>query len=433
MEADGFLKRVTDPISTKHEIAAYIRKVSDTNGDALLFDNVTGYENFGVLGGLFATQRLIEYLLGASGKDRLIKYQNAIDHPIEPNLIHNPPCQEFIFTGDDVDLFELPNVTYHGKDSDPYITMGVEITRDCISGIRNAAIHRMQVKNKNTLGCQLGPYSHMGIQTKHARENGKMMEIAIAIGVSPYVILGSQARVPFDFDELSVAGGLAGEPIDIAKCITIDLEVPADSEIVVEGYYDPNVEEPEGIFAEYPGYYGPVPLTPVIHVTAITFRKNPIYLAGLSGKPHTENHLLRALPMETELFNFTRQVSENVEDVILVPGGATFMSAISMTNTRVHESRQVLMAALASRARCKTVVAVNADINIKDASDILWAINTRSQPDRDMIILKDMPVCELDPSGIDGGTSAIGIDATIPFNTVFEEPAFIPGLDAVKI
>ncbi len=431
LEAAGKLLKIKKPVDLKHELAAYIRKSSDTDGPALLFENVIG-SDMPVLGGIFATQKLLEFALGASGKERLEKYQQAIDHPIEPKVVSQAPCQEIVLTGNDVDLSKLPIAIYNEKDSDPYITMGVVISKDLETGIGNAAIHRMQVKNKNTLGCQLGPYAHLGIQTKNAQKLGKKMEIAVAIGVSPQVILASQARVPFGFDELTVAGGLAGKPLEVVPCRTVDILVPADAELIIEGEFDPNVMEPEGIFAEYPGYYGPVPLTPVINVKAITYRKNPIFLSGLTGKPVTENHLLRSLPMETELYFYTKQVSENIKDVHMTPGGATFMAAISLEQTRPFEARQVLMSALGSRARCKFVVAVDEDIDIKDTEEVLWAINTRSQADRDVIIVPRVPVCELDPSGKDGGTAAMAIDATMPFDEDFEEPARVPGVEKIK-
>jgi UbiD family decarboxylase len=271
----------------------------------------------------------------------------------------------------------------------------------------------------------------LGLQAKNALSLKKKMEVAIAIGVSPIVILGSQARVPFGFDELTVAGGLAGTPVELVPCHTVELHVPADSEIVIEGEFDPNVLEPEGVFAEYPGYYGPIPLTPVIEVKAITHRKNPIFLAGLTGKPATENHYLRALPMETELFHYSRRVSENVRDVYMLPGGATFMAAVSILQTRPFEARQVLLAMLASRARCKYVVAVDDDVDIHNPNDVLWAIATRSQPDKDVILVSDVPLCELDPSAKYGGSGAMAIDATKPFGEEFEEASRIPGVERV--
>lgn len=426
LEAIGKLLKVSKSVSAKYEIASYIRKTSETDGSAVFFENVENY-TIPVLGAVFATQKLLEYALGASGKKRLELYQNAIDHPLKPRIVLDSPCQEIVETDDNIDLFKFPIPIYNEKDSDPYITMGVVISKDCESGIGNAAIHRMQLKGKDSLGIQLGPYSHLGVHAKKALLLKKKVEVAIAIGVSPKVILASQARVPFGFDELTVAGGLAGEPIDVVQCRSVDLLVPADAEIVIEGEFDPEIMEPEGVFAEYPGYYAPIPFTPVIRVKAITYRRNPIFLAGLSGKPVTENHLLRALPMETELYFHAKRVSENIQDVFMNSGGATFMATIALKQTRAFEARQVLVAALGSRARCKYIVAVDEDINIQDSNDVLWAINTRSQPSKDVIIIPDLPVCELDPTSKDGGTSAMAIDATIPWGEDFQEAAMIPG------
>ena len=184
------------------------------------------------------------------------------------------------------------------RDPAPFITLGVCISRDPKSGGKNTSIYRLQVKGRNRLGIMA---QHLVRQLVEAESMDKGLPIAIAIGTDPVLPLATQWMAPYGTDELALAGSLRGAPVEVVKAETVDLEVPATAEIIIEGMVLPNVREEEGPFGEVSGYYTPSNPKPVIEVSAITHRRNPIYQAALTGMPTTENHILKQLPLEGEL------------------------------------------------------------------------------------------------------------------------------------
>src|SRR3990167_4847225 len=178
------------------------------------------------------------------------------------------------------------------KDVGPYITIGAQIGKDPDTGIRNVSIHRMLLLGKDRLSLWAPADHHLGRMILKAEDKGKGMEVATAIGVDPAIIIGSQAKVPWGVDEFYVAGGLRGAPVKLVPCETIDVEVPAAAEIVIEGVAIPGERVPDGPYGEYPGCYSEAKQSPVVKVTAITMRQNPIYQTALTGFPVTENHTL---------------------------------------------------------------------------------------------------------------------------------------------
>ena len=234
-------------------------------------------------------------------------------------------------------------------------------------------------------------------------------------------------------DELAIAGGLHGSPVELVKCRTIDLEVPATSELVIEGYLEPHVRREEGPFGEMTGYVGPGGPEPVFTCTAITSRTDPIFQAGLTGIPVTENHVLKLLPMEANLLTAMRQVYPDITGVHYAPeGGAEFLAVISMRQRYVNQAKNVLLTALGSVAHPKVVIVVDDDIDIYDTAKVWWAVLTRAQPAEDVIIIPRAAGGQLDPSAPSKfGSSLMGIDATIPFGADFAEVVAIPGVDRV--
>ena len=429
----GELAHIPGPVDPLYEIAAYIRKSSDMLGPAFLFDEAKGSE-MRVAAGVFCSPSKAEHALRAAGPtDALEVFMNGLDNPIPPVLVDDGPCQEIVITGDDVDLTTLPIPTYSKQDPGPFITVGVEIARDPISGERNAGIYRMQLYGPTEMGLAVSPYSDFDAIRTHAEELGQRLEVAVAIGVDPVIQLATQARVPFGVDELAIAGGLHGSPVELVKCRTIDLEVPATSELVIEGYLEPHVRREEGPFGEMTGYVGPGGPEPVFTCTAITSRIDPIYQAGLTGIPVTENHVLKLLPMEANLLKAMRQVYPDITGVRYAPeGGAEFLAVIGMKQRYVNQAKNVLLAALGSVAHPKVVIVVDDDIDIYDTAKVWWAVLTRAQPAEDVIIIPRAAGGQLDPSAPSKfGSSLMGIDATIPYGAEFAEVVEIPGVDQV--
>ncbi|MGH8247627.1 MAG: UbiD family decarboxylase [Gammaproteobacteria bacterium] len=431
LERAGDLIRIRQGVQPRHEIAAYIRKTSDTAGPALLFENVSG-SSMPVAGGLFAVRRRAERSLDASPNQAVDVYLRALERPVPTRLVGSGPCKDVIRRDAAADLTDFPVPTYCALDSGPFITAAVAISKDPDDGGKNASIYRFEVKGPRRLGVLAEPPHHLGIHHQKAEARGEPLEVALALGVSPTVLMATQWEAPYGVDELSLAGALQGAPVDVVKCETVELEVPANAEIVIEGRILPGVREPEGPFGEYTGYYTPAYPKPVMEVTAITHRDHPIFLAMLTGEPTTENHVLKMIPMEASCFALLKSRFPGVKAVHFPGAGGTgLMGVVALKQRNRHEARSLLTMMLGSQGN-KIVVVVDEDVDIFDMEKVMWAICTRCRPDQDLIVLPRMMGWQLDPSAPQIGTySVLGIDATRPFGEKFDAVAHVPGVEDV--
>jgi len=430
LESQGELIRTQKPVDVKYEISAYIRKTSDVQGPALLFENVKDFA-MPVLGGVFATRKRAFLALETSNEEYVNKFQSALDHLLAPKLVANAPCKEVIIKGKDVDLNKLPVPIFSEKDPAPFITLGLCISRDPKSGGKNTSIYRLQLKDRNRLGIMA---QHLVRQLMEAESIGKGLPIAIAIGTDPVLPLATQWMAPYGTDELALAGSLRGAPVEVAKAETVDLEVPATAEIIIEGMVLPNVREEEGPFGEVSGYYTPSTPKPVIEVTAITHRKNPIYQAALTGMPTAENHILKQLPLEATYYWQLKKEFPGVTAVHFPAAGTVGMTCIiAMKQAYECEARNLIAAMIGTR-RNKITVVVDDDVDITDMEKVWWAITTRTQADEDVIVFPRVVATAMDPSvrKLRVGSS-LGIDATVPFGQRFPEIVKVPGADKVSL
>ena len=430
LESKGELIRTKKPVDVKYEISAYIRKTSDVQGPALLFDNVKEF-TIPVLGGAFATRKRALLALETSNEDYVNKFHDALDHLVAPKLTANAPCKDVIIKGQDVDLNKLPVPIFSERDPAPFITLGLCISRDPKSGGKNTSIYRLQLKGRNRLGIMA---QHLVRQLMEAESIGEGLPIAIAIGTDPVLPLATQWMAPYGTDELALAGSLRGAAVEMVKAETVDLEVPATAEIIIEGMVLPNVREDEGPFGEVSGYYTPSNPKPVIEVTAITHRKNPIYQAALTGMPTTENHILKQLPLEASYYWQLKKEFPGVTAVHFPAAGTVGMTCvIAMKQAYECEARNLIAAMIGTR-RNKITVVVDDDIDITDMEKVWWAITTRTQADEDVIIFPRVMATAMDPSvrKLRVGSS-LGIDATVPFGQYFPEIVKVPGADKVSL
>ena len=433
LERSGSLVRIRDEVAPEHELAAYLRKASDMGdeGPALLFENIRGHE-VRVAGGLFANRRLMLEALETTEEDANSKYLDAIDNLVEHKVIEEGPCNEVVRLGEEADLTAFPFPTYCELDGGPFITLGIAISRDPEDGGKNASIYRHQVLGKRRLGVLSPPPHHLGVHYKKAEALDKPLELAIALGVPPSALVATQWEAGYGVDELTLAGALMGEPLEVVKCRTVDLEVPAGAEIIIEGRMQPGVREHEGPFGEYTGYYTRASDKPVMEVSAITHRRNPILLAGMSGVPTTDNHVLKMIPMEASCYAMLKRKFAGIKRVHFHgSGGVGLMCIVAMKQYARNEARQVLATLLGSQGS-KLAVVVDEDIEIHDMDKVMWAICTRAQAQKDVMILPNMTLWQLDPSAPDDGSySVMGIDATRPFGEEFEKVALVPGVDKI--
>lgn len=449
LEKNKMLVRVKKKVDPRFEIAAGIRKISDTDGPALLFENVKGYPNWRVAGGVFATQKLMALALQTDDdENKILERYLEFDHKrVKPKLVSTGPVKEVIIKGDDVDLSKLPMPTYCERDVGPYLTAGVEIAKDPETGIQDTSIVRRKLLSKDRLSLSMALTRGIAMMITAAEQKGQGLGVATVMGVHPALTIASQGKALRGVDEVEIAGALRGEPLEMVKCETIDVEVPADAEVVVETVTVPGERVDDGPFGEYPGNYltmGDIffltgkPAHPafVTKVTAITMRKDPIFQAMLTGMPMTENHCLKKWAYAAAIYRSISNVVPDVKDIKginLTPGGgACYHVVISIHKRFEATARSIIYTTLASTATASLVTVVDEDINIYDPSEVEWAITTRVQPDRDIIILPTV----LPPPG----SAALpvymhkwGIDATKPMieDRSLYDRAVPPGVEKV--
>ncbi|MCL6593166.1 MAG: UbiD family decarboxylase, partial [Alicyclobacillus sp.] len=325
------------------------------------------------------------------------------------------PVQERVIT-QSIDLMKtLPIPVHHKHDAGPYITAGLLIVRDPVTRQQNVAIHRLQVTGPNRLGVLLLP-RHTQHLWRQAEAAGRPLECAIVIGVDPATLLASQANVPLGVDELAVAGALRGEPLRVVRGVTVDVDVPADAEVVLEGHILPKVREPEGPFGEFPKYYGPRSEKEVIELTAVTSRAQPYFHTILPAG--WEHLLLGAIPREASLLAAVRQTVPTVTAVHLTPGGTCrFHAAIAMRKQHEGQAKNAILAAFANNFDLKHVVVVDDDVDIFQAEEVEWALATRFQAHRGLVVVERAQGSRLDPSAEDGVSSKLGFDCTVPLGS----------------
>ncbi|HEX9145768.1 MAG TPA: UbiD family decarboxylase [Candidatus Binatia bacterium] len=435
LESQGQLVRVKDEVNVKYEIAAGMRKTSDIEGPALLFENIKGYPGWRVLGGLFATRKLVALGLGVPQDQMLERYLTLEDQRIPPELVSTGPVKEIKWTGSQIDLSKIPIVTHAGKDCGPYVTIGVQVGKDTDSGVRNLSIHRMLVLGKDRLSLWAPADHHLGRMVLKAEEKGRGLEVATAVGVDPAIVVASQSKVPYGIDEFHVAGGLRGAPVKLIKCETIDVEVPAFAEVVIEGVTVPGERVADGPYGEYPGCYSEAKQAPVVKVTAITMRHNPIWQTALTGMPVTENHTLIEYGNAAVVYREVKKIVPEVKAINLTPGG-TFRHhvVVSIKKRAENEGRNVILGLLSLGIGLKQVIVVDDDIDPFDPMQVDWALATRMQADKDVIIIPRIACSTLDPSVPEARvTAGLGIDATAPMKDRWRfEKVEIPGVDKVK-
>lgn len=427
------LVKIPRTVSPLFEVAAGIRKTSQLAGPALWFESVAGYD-MPVVGGVYAARRRLMWGWEVESSEFFGRFAAGMERPIAPVEIAEGPCQEVCWFGDDAVFDRLPVCTYNEKDGGPFITMGIQFASHPEYGM-NASISRMQVFDPKHAGVLSVPPQHLGVYFAEAESADRPLDVAVAIGNDPYVTTASQVQGSIYVDELTVAGGWLGEPVELVRCKTIDVSVPASSEIVLEGQMLPAVRHLEGPFGEYPGYYSPAGERPVFRLDAITHRRDPVFLAGLTGEPTTDNHVVKTSVHEALMYRRLREICPTLRDVCFTEASAGAHVAISLRPTFPSQSRDIMLTAMTTeRIRPKLVTVVDEDIDVRDPRQVEWAAAFRVQADRDVVILPRQRGVALDPSSPEPGIGAVmGIDATRPFGRPFWETTSVPGVDEFQI
>ena len=398
LEEAGELERVKDEVNVEVDIGG---RLYEEKGKALLFEKVKNRPGWKVLGQAPANWRQIGLAFDTEPRNIVQEFARRIDQGlVKCKIVSSGPVKEVILTGKEVNLFKLPIHKIAERDPAPFIASALNIVKDPETGIRNMAMHRHQLKDAHKMGIMMvaGKHTHM-IYQKYEAMN-KPMPMAIAIGHHPMYYFAAPYTAPFGVDELEVAGALLGEPVELVKCETIDLEVPAHAEIVLECELPPKIREEEGPFSEFTGYY---PTSeekkPVVMVKAITMRKDAIYKAVQSGAL-TESIFYNGLPMAVAIFRDLRNVGGYADiHTVSCNWGNTFNIVVQMTPRFYGEAKHVLLAAMSSLyLHHKIAIAVDEDVDIYDPQDVAWAIATRVNPERDITVIPGVRGHPLDNS-----------------------------------
>jgi 2,5-furandicarboxylate decarboxylase 1 len=413
----------------RFEVAAYAKRLDGLR--ATVFPKPGGHP-MPVVSGIVSDRGWIAEAMGVEPAGVLARFQDAALNPLPCEETASAPAQEVVHR--DVDLVQqLPLPTHNEHDGGPYISAGLMIVRNPKTGKQNVSIHRCQLTGPNRLGVLLLP-RHTYMFFEMAEQAGQPLEAAIVIGIDPLTLLASQAIAPMDFDELEIAGALQGRPLPVVKCVTNEVRVPAEAEIVIEGRFLPNVREMEGPFGEFPQYYSDPAKRHVMQVDAVTHRKDAIFHTIVGGG--LEHQILGAIPKEATLINNLRRNFPNVLDVHMSPGGVMrFHAFVKIKKRQEGEAKNVMMGAFAASFDLKQVVVVDDDVDIHNPTEVEWAVATRFQADRDLLIVPNSQNSKLDPTTDDGFGAKMGIDATKPLSA--PEMTFkrirVPGEETIDV
>ncbi len=429
LEDKGLLCHVKQEVDKDWEISAVcrhaFRTISQERRPALMFDCIKGHKIPLVVGILGGSREIYATALGTDQAGVWEKWARG-KSPIPPRLVSSGPCQEVVLKDEEADIEMLPAPVWTvGEDPGPYHTSPFVISRDPETKVPNVGTYRLQVKGPRKGGFMINPQRNMRqhIQKNEARGSGT--DAAIVFGTDPVIGLAAVSPFPYGSDELAAAGGIRGEPVEVVRCLTVDLEVPATAEIVIEGRVPFQGREQEGPFGEYGGYMGAGGNHPLLEVTCITHRRNPIYQAFLSQMPPSESSCIKSFGREMEIRrHLQNNLGLDVRDVCLTESsGATGILIISLKKRNRFQPVKAMMGVWSLNIGiAKMVIVVDDDIDARDQFQVEWAMSFHMQPSEDVHVFRNMDPITLDPSQPrrDGKpllpseqvSSKLGIDAT---------------------
>lgn len=424
-------------VDAVQEMGAVLKRMEGIDNRATLFTNVRGHE-MPVLLNLYGCKSRIAVALGlpesASPNETIATFDSRLGGRGSSRIVDEVPVQEVVARGKVVDLGTLPIGIHAAKQGGRYINAGVMLARDPATGAINGGIYRLMVQGPDKLTVSVDPGHDLGRIIAHGKATQKPVEFAIVIGADPIVFLASQAKVHISRDVYDVAGALKGDnkPVDVAKCLTNSLLIPSDAEIIIEGHIVPGETAAEGPYGEFSYYYGSDEHATLCRIDAITRRRDAVY-ADIHPV-HADHRCLWLHPgREVSLLQRVRALVPNAMSVHLPLEGAGMIAVVSIRKRHNGDARRALLFMLASDMFIKHAIVVDDDIDVQDPSRVVWALTTRFQGNRDLVVVPDVWGYSEDPSGYyltkegEGGrlTTKVGYDATKSLGTDFPEPADI--------
>ncbi|SPD72416.1 conserved hypothetical protein [uncultured Desulfobacterium sp.] len=406
LEDKDLLVRNNNEVDLNGEVGAISRRICATDSKAVIHNNVRGYPGWKIFSDGLTTRARQAMALGMAEEGLLQNLEQklvAAQKGMKPKLVKTGPCKEVKIDGKDFDLTKLP-VPFTGEfESPPYITAGISNVMDPDTGWQNTGIRRFQLKDKNKTCNLMLPLMHEGVIFSKWIEKNKPCPIAIVIGADPLYYLCSQMPAPDQADEQDYWGVFAGQPLEVVKCETSDIVVPANAEIVIEGLIDPEKRIFEGPFSEFPGFYSGCNYLPVVDIQVVTTRKDPYYQYLYMGAPPTEGHRMGDLMFEIELYRQTRVNVPELTDVGIMSSWSFTTAASIKKSARQKRPGLAKKAGMAMKFTqagqiVKNLFIVDDDVDVHNIDEVLWAFCVKFQPGRDITVVTDTMGVNLDPS-----------------------------------
>jgi 2,5-furandicarboxylate decarboxylase 1 len=429
LERAGEIVRVTKEVDPATNLAAVEWKTYDQLGKGTYFTNIKGHPGWDACSQIFTDRKKWALGLNLTEDEFLDAIRRKVAKPIDPVVVvdETAPCQEIVKIGDEASLYDIPVATISERDGGPFIPGGMSIMKDPETGIRNISIHRQQIFDAHHTGFLMLPRQARTIHDKY-KERGENMPVAVVIGAHPAIFFGSAFTTSFGVDELSISGGLLGDPVRLVKCKTIDVEVPADAELILEGEILLGEMRDEGPFGEVPGTYAEADQTEVFRVKAITHRRDPIYYALHCGMPTTDTQATSGIGIEVATWDHLSKVEGgmDIRDVRCHTASGLMMLVIKLKPRIEGQAKTALMAALSGPyLHPKLAIAVDEDIDANDLRQVIWSVTTRVHAERDVTLIPNTRTFALDKiSPIEPGGNQFErmgtkwmIDATMPAPT----------------
>ncbi|WP_270940341.1 UbiD family decarboxylase [Romboutsia lituseburensis] len=426
----NYTKICRKKVNPKFELGAVLKYFD--NEVPIIFEDVKGYD-MPLVGGLYGNRQIFYDLMETNKENRIFKFMDAIANPQETKLIYTGPIKENIITKN-IDITKLlPTPTSHEKDSSSFITAGMLLVKDPETGDTHMAVRRFQVNSKTNISTLIsGASPHLRKIVRKSEESNKPVECAVVLGYDAEYLIASQiSSSKYGLDKHKVYSALKGEALEVVKCHSVDIEVPAYCEIVLEGEIVPNKKIIEGPFGELMGYYGEVAPNPVMEIKTIMHRDNPIFQHAF---PCREEHLSNGLIREVEIYSALSSVVD-VKDVnVTIGGGCRLHAIVSIDKKNEGDGKSAILSALGSSKDLKHVVIVDSDVDIYSYKDVEFALASRVQASDDIVIIKNALGSALEASHVYKGVSdKIGIDATKPLNEESFKRAIVPEYEDIDI
>ncbi|MDP6558693.1 MAG: UbiD family decarboxylase [Candidatus Binatia bacterium] len=399
------IKRQVDP---RYEVAAILTKLEEARKLPIIYYEDVKGSTFPVVTNVYSTRKKVASSIGTDPRKFRERYLEAIANPIAEKIVSDGPVMEESVDEKKVDLKFLPMMTYHEGDVAPYITAGMVLAEDPDTGKVNASFNRLMYKGKNRAGIFMTIGKHLHEIYSKMEERGKPLPISISLGNHPAWALGTLYIGSFGVSELGIIGGLLGAPAEVIRG-KLGTVIPAHAEIVLEAVVEPEVREEEGPFAEFSGYATGKGLRPVLTIKSMHRRKGAIY-QDICGGQHREHLVMATIPMEAVIFQAVKGAVPTLMDVH-VP--APFSLVVSIKKRFQGQAQSAIIAAFSAEMYLKHVIVVDDDVDISNLQEVIWAVATRVQADRDIVVIPGARGSSLDPSsGAEGVVTKMGIDAT---------------------